>query len=107
MRGKATLAIVVSSACMIVASITERVMMPRLLPVTGGIGVTEKSAMMFRIDLGCYAETGMQGKLAGIVDGNAHRQTLHHFYPVAGCVFGRQHGKRRTGAGADADHLAR
>ena len=47
------------------------------------------------------------GLPAGLrVDGEAHRQALHHLDPIAGGIFRRQQGETRTGAWAGAFDLA-
>src|SRR5450830_573864 len=39
------------------------------------------------------------------IDGNTYRQTLHHLDPVTGGVLRRDHGKGRTGAAGQSDHV--
>src|SRR5579863_1328270 len=112
MRGSATLAMVLSSACMIEASITEPVMSPRCCtpPVAAaftnsvsrgfcrrGIVGTKHMPAMPGIDLYRRAQPAVQRvRGIGAVELDAHRQALHHLYPVAGRVFRRQHRKLRT-----------
>jgi hypothetical protein len=114
MCGRATLAIVVSSEFMIVASMTEIVIghpVGRVALAVAGpghrLGARHCSATLGRpdVDLGLGAETGATGAGRGFVEGQAHGQALDDLDPVAGGVLGRQQGEAGAGAGAEAGHV--
>src|SRR5690348_4846928 len=109
MCGSATLAMVVSSDCMRVASITQRVMPPRL----GVLGLSSSAiaapssengpaAGMAGVNTDLHAHPGAQrGQIAVAgIDGHAQRDALHDLHPVAARVLRRQQREllRRRGA---------
>src|SRR5258708_89518 len=105
MCGRATFAIVESSACMIVASITEMVMMPWLGTATNSPGPAARRLLLglvpelprpavVRVDFDRDTHAGgkRQVGMAGI-DRDPHRQPLHHLHPVARGILRRQQGE--------------
>src|SRR5262245_35475057 len=126
MCGSATFAIVVSSACMIDASITETVMAARR-PATfaspmvdcgsycarrrsvrfhhrGLCLAAENAATKFGVDFDVGAQSHLQRHFRiALFDFDAHRQTLHDFHPVSGGVFGGKRRELRARARAHAD----
>src|SRR6185312_6946952 len=121
--GNATLAIVVSSICIVVDSISESVSSPLL--GTSRLGLLNVAAAIAQpflqsqnrldappqrrfvagIDFDIDRHAGAQGTLrVGMLQHQLDRQALHHLDPVAGRVLRRQHGKFRARAGAEALH---
>src|SRR5512143_1838549 len=102
MCGSATLAIVVSSACMMVASITDTVMKPRLT-ASGVVAAlaeltpsrcSEREAQqppaMAGVDFDQRAQAGTQFRHARRrVEPDAHRYPLCDLHPVAGGILRR------------------
>src|SRR5882757_5697184 len=84
MRGRATLAMVWSSACRNEASITEMVISPRFSPDGDGL----LAATIVRVD--CHPRTQAGLDRNTILELQAHRQSLHDLHPVPGGVFRRQ-----------------
>src|SRR5207302_11513761 len=110
---------VVSSACITTARMTQAVMAGRLIACacgttarSGMIGSrrskpssqeARKAALMAGIDAQLDAHADAQLGFSGdIGDADAHRDPLHDLDPVAAGVFGRQQRKARRGSWADA-----
>src|ERR1700722_7973419 len=83
MRGRATLAMVWSSACRKEASITEIVISPRFNPGPVGLFATT-------VGVHCHPRTQAGLDRNTVLESQAHRQSLHHLHPVSGSVFRRQ-----------------
>src|SRR5262245_22241356 len=118
---------VVSSACMMVASITQTVMMPRwgtaLLILLSSHASRCPMRLLFRRDRRRAEERPQAAAMAGIdrdvdahaggqpgsaclvLDGELHRHALHHLHPVAGGVLRRQDREFGTGRRAHARDL--
>src|SRR5690606_856442 len=115
--GSATLAIVVSSACMMVASITDTVTIARfgrpsaaaaaraaaiIASPPAGPGPAEQAAAVPRVDLDPGGQARAQlGQAGGIVEPDAHRHALGDLHPVAGRVLRRDQRELRAGGRAD------
>src|SRR5690349_16516955 len=104
MCGSATFAIVVSRICMIVASITATVRIPRCL--TGVVATSAGLALAADIDLHVRAEARDQRPRRLFVDRDPHRHALRDLHPIAVRVLRRQHREFGTGAGAEAPDMA-
>src|SRR3954469_12682750 len=116
MLGSATLAMVPSSACMIVAIMTTTVSQRRRRSWWASIrppleadaleNVAERAAVA-GVDLNRRAHADTQRRRAlGALHGSAQRDALHHLDPVAGRVLRRQHGELRAGRRGERCHLA-
>src|SRR4051812_10949243 len=114
MYGSATLATVVSSACMMVAVIAHTVSrlrrMPADIPAARriillrrllGVGRTAEPRLAFAgVDLDVGAHAGAQAAQRRIgVELHPQRHALHHLDPVAAGVLWRQDRELRAGAG--------
>src|SRR5579863_1484148 len=111
MCGSATLAMVVSSDCMRVASITQRVIPPRLgvLGLSSSATAAPRSengpaARVARVDADLHAHAGPQWRHVAVagIDGYAQRNALHDLDPVAARVLSRQQRELLRGRRADA-----
>src|SRR3954469_13166154 len=127
MEGSATLAMVVSSACMMVAVMAQIVTMFRRRPgtiragldsaigsvlvLTGGRRQAEQAgerALVAGVDGGIDAHAGLQLPhiFVGLVEIDPDRHTLHHLDEVAGGVLRRQDRELRAGARRERADLA-
>src|SRR5471030_418091 len=111
---------VVSSACMITARITQAVMAPRLATLGGRAGATglamrlpvaaeplvdeiRETASMTGVDIDGDAHADAQRRFAvHVLDAHAHRDALNDLHPIAGGVLRRQQREARSRSGADA-----
>src|ERR1700730_3314561 len=108
---------VVSSACMTTARMTQAVIAGRLIgklaaapSAMAGLRGAEPSGQegrqtpfMAGIDVDLDAHSNPQRRLAGlVVDADAHRNALHHLDPVAAGILGRQQREARRRSRADA-----
>src|SRR5476651_1901599 len=105
MSGSATLAMVPSSACMIVAIITTTVSQRRRRSASGSIRRSEPDALpqlaqrtpVAGVDLEGRAHADAQRRIALLADDRgAERDALHDFHPVARGVLRRQHREFRA-----------
>src|SRR4029078_5290387 len=123
MYGSATLAIVVSSACMIVAVMAQIVTMFRRRPGTAADGAPvvialfvvlvryrrrhaeqgRQRAAMVGVDRGIDAHAGLQfaNKLVVLVEIDSHRDALHYLDEIARRILRRQDRELRAGAGRE------
>ena len=121
MCGRATLAMVMSSTTMIIATMLEMVIRPRCLTSTkppaaarahcsasfgGYSAAAAEPGPLFEIDRDRGAQSGTERQVDGVVEADADRHALHDFDPVAGGVLRGQQRELRAGAGADAGDLA-
>ena len=126
MCGRATLAIVVSRICMIIAAMTATVIRPRCLtgdesgrrPRSFGAGLcsavagverrkpTVEAGALLQVDFDGCAQAGAQGHVDGIgeADADGTRWTTLTQLPVA--FWAGKHREFGSGAGAEAGHLA-
>src|SRR5579871_2001529 len=108
MLGSATLAMVVSSTCIKVPSITAMVIIAvcgspaaglekSIMDSVAGRGAlvragiaAQRAVMGVDVHLGAHAGTQVRSAV-DVVEGDTQRDALHHFDPVAGCVLRGQH----------------
>src|SRR5580692_7120048 len=105
---------VVSSACMITARITQAVIMPRLATLGAAAGAAAsaigllfaaeqavhkigQAPRMTSVDVDGDAHADAKRRFAlGVLDPHAHRNALDDLDPIAGGVLRRQQGKARA-----------
>src|SRR5579862_2099560 len=102
---------VVSSACMITARITQAVIKPRLATLSTGLAAPaeevgqeiRQAARMAGVDVDADAHADPERRLAlHVFDADAHRNALDDLHPVAGGVLRRKQREARTRGRADA-----
>src|SRR3569832_1562036 len=126
MVGMDTLAMVVSSTCMNIASDSEIVTITSAVPVSGGCAISaprvpprrspsgdwrarsRRRAARVRVDRYAHGEAEAQLMIAefAAVEREAYRHALHDLDPIASRVLRRQQREARARARADAAHPA-
>src|SRR5688572_7513469 len=100
MCGSATLAIVVSRICMIIAPMMPTVSRPRFLTGSEAWPGTGSGTTVLRVDRDVGAEASDHRARRRAVDRDAHRNALRDLHPVAIGILRREDGEFGTGAGA-------